>query len=392
MLTGSATASKYNFRDIILKKMNRNTNAVLMFILMLLISGTTSGQISRLLVGKYTGPGEKGLQIVDVNFTKRTFTQVADYDAGSNPTYYCISKKRSIIYAINEVGKFNGSRAGGLTTLKLDIKKGTAEKVKELAVPNGGPCYISLSPDEDFLLIANYGGGSVAVVRLDAGGIPSEVSDTIIFKGETGTRSHAHMIAPGPGGKKIYLTDLGLDRIAIYDLDKSSGKLVNTGYAKLAKGSGPRHFTFGKDGTKMYVINELGSTLTVFNVSDTGDLSEIQTLSTLPAGFTEKSFCADIHLSKNGKFVYGSNRGHNSIVTFKIGPDGKVTVAGHTLCGGEWPRNFVVDPSGKYLLVGNQNSNDITVLKINQKTGVPGESAFKLNTKSPVCLKFFGGK
>lgn len=363
-----------------------------MFILMLLISGTANSQISRLLVGKYTGPGEKGLQIVDVDFTKGTFTQVADCDAGSNPTYYCISERRSIIYAINEVGKFNGSRAGGLTTLKLDIKKGTAEKVKELAVPNGGPCYISLSPDEDFLLVANYGGGSVAVVRLDAGGIPSEVSDSIIFKGETGTRSHAHMIAPGPGGKKIYLTDLGLDRIAIYDLDKSSGKLINTGYAKLAKGSGPRHFTFGKDGTKMYVINELGSTLTVFNVSNTGDLSEIQTLSTLPAGFTGKSFCADIHLSKNGKYVYGSNRGHNSIVTFKIGPDGKVTVAGHTSCGGEWPRNFVVDPSGKYLLVGNQNSNDISVLKINPKTGVPGESAFKLNTKSPVCLKFFGGK
>jgi 6-phosphogluconolactonase len=249
-----------------------------------------------------------------------------------------------------------------------------------------------LSPYEDFLFVANYGGGSIAVVRLDAAGTPVEVSDSIMFKGEEGTRSHAHMIAPGPGGKKIYLTDLGLDRIAIYDLDRVSGKLINTGYAKLSKGSGPRHFTFGKDGSKMYVINELGSTLTVFNVSRTGDLNEIQTISTVPAGFTGKNYCADIHLSKNGKFVYGSNRGHNSIVTFKIGADGKVVVLGHTSCGGEWPRNFVVDPSGKYLLVGNQNSNDITVLKIDSKTGVPGESAFKLNTKSPVCLKFPGSK
>jgi 6-phosphogluconolactonase len=372
--------------------MRKNIYSGLILILMLSVSHKTSGQSSRLLVGGYAEKGEKGLLIVDVDFAKGTFTTVSECDAGNNPSYFCISKKRSLIYAVNEVGRVDGVRAGGLTALRLDIKNGTAEKVKELAVPNGGPCYISLSPAEDFLLIANYGGGSVAVVKLDAGGIPSEVSDTIIFKGEDGLRSHAHMIAPGPDGKKIYLADLGFDRIAIYDLDQASGKLINTGYAKLSKGSGPRHFTFGKDGAKMYVINELASTLSVFDVAKTGELNEIQTLSTLPEGFTGKSFCADIHLSKNGKFVYGSNRGHNSIVTYKIQPDGKVILAGHTSCGGEWPRNFVVDPSGKYLLVGNQNSNDIAVLKINRKTGVPGESLFGFKTKSPVCLKFYGSK
>jgi 6-phosphogluconolactonase len=372
--------------------MSKFISSGLILILMLTVSSTTNGQSSRLLVGKYAGAGEKGLLLVDVDFVKKTFSPVAECDAGNNPSYFCISEKRNLLYAVNEVGRFNGKRAGGLTALKIDIGKGVTEKIKDLAIPNGGPCYISLSPYEDFLFVANYGGGSIAVVRLDAAGIPVEVSDSIMFKGEEGTRSHAHMIAPGPGGKKIYLTDLGLDRIAIYDLDRVSGKLINTGYAKLSKGSGPRHFTFGKDGSKMYVINELGSTLTVFNVSKTGGLNEIQTVSTVSEGFTGKNYCADIHLSKNGKFVYGSNRGHNSIVTFKIGSDGKVTLAGHTSCGGEWPRNFVVDPSGKYLLVGNQNSNDISVLKIDTKTGIPGESAFRLNTKSPVCLKFAGCK
>jgi 6-phosphogluconolactonase len=368
--------------------MKKSICSVLILVLILFFSGSANCQPSRLYVGKYTEKGEKGLHIIDVDFAKGTFKPVSECDAGNNPSYFCISKKRSMIYAVNEVGRINGVRAGGVTALKLDVKSGTSEKIKELAVPNGGPCFISLTPAEDFLLIANYGGGSVAVVRLDANGVPSEVSDTIMFKGEEGTRSHAHMIAPGPDGKKIYLTDLGLDRIAIYDLDKVTGKLINTGYAKLAKGTGPRHFTFGKDGSKMYVIDELNSTITVFNVDKSGDLKELQTLSTLPEGFSGKSFCADIHLAKSGKFVYGSNRGHNSIVTFKIESDGKLTLAGHTSCGGEWPRNFVIDPSGKYLLSGNQNSGNICMFTLDKKTGLPILPGKDYQIKSPSCLKF----
>ncbi len=368
--------------------MKKSLLSILILDVMLFFAISANGQTARLYVGKYTEQGEKGLHIIDVNFSKGTFTPVSESDAGTNPSYFCISKKHSLIYAVNEVGRVNGVRGGGLTTLKFDVKSGNAEKIKEMAVPNGGPCFISLSPAEDFVLIANYGGGSVAVVRLDANGIPAEVSDSIKFKGDEGTRSRAHMIAPGPGGKKIYLTDLGLDRVAIFDLDQVSGKLNNTGYAKLAKGAGPRHFTFGKDGSKMYVINELNSTLTVFDVEKDGNLKELQTLSTLPEGFSAKSFCADIHLSKNGKFLYGSNRGHNSIVTFKIGTDGKVTVAGHTSCGGEWPRNFVLDPTGQYLITGNQNSGNITLFTLDRKTGLPILPGKDYKIKSPSCLKF----
>ena len=138
----------------------------------------------------------------------------------------------------------------------------------------------------------------------------------------------------------------------------------------------------------MYVINELNSTLTVFDVDKTGALKEIQTITTLPAGFSDKNYCADIHVSKDGKYVYGSNRGHNSIVTYKIGSDGKVTVAGHTPCGGEWPRNFVLDPSGKYLLVGNQNSGNISLFTLDKKSGLPVPPAKDYKIKSPSCLKF----
>ena len=363
---------------------------VMVLLLPILFSCDVSAQTTRLYVGKYAGEGEKGLHIIDVDLAKGIFTPVSESDAGINPSYLCISKKRGLIYAVNEVGRVKDRRAGAVSTLRIDPQTGKAEKINEITVPNGGPCYISLTADEGFLLVANYGGGSVAVVRLDAGGVPEAVTDTIIFKAEGDARSRGHMVAPGPDGRKIYVSDLGLDRIAIYDLDPVSGKLklIDNGYAKLAKGAGPRHFAFGRDGSKMYVINELNSTLTVFDVDKSGALKEIQTITTLPAGFSDKNYCADIHVSKDGKYVYGSNRGHNSIVTYKIGSDGKVTVAGHTPCGGEWPRNFVLDPSGKYLLVGNQNSGNISLFTLDKKSGLPVPPAKDYKIKSPSCLKF----
>jgi 6-phosphogluconolactonase len=198
------------------------------------------------------------------------------------------------------------------------------------------------------------------------------------------------MISTDPSGKRVYLTDLGLDRIVIFNLDASSGKLhqIKNGEAKLPAGSGPRHFVFSTDGSRMYVICELNSTISFFNVDKDGGLKLEQTVSTLREGFKGESFCADIHLGNTGDFLYGSNRGENTIVTFKIGSDGKLTLAGHTTCGGDWPRNFVIDPSGKYLLVGNQKSGNIVIFEINEKTGLPIEPGKDYKIKAPVCLKF----
>jgi len=355
----------------------------------MIFSSSSNGQPVRLFVGTYTEAGEKGLYLFDLNREEGTFKVISSSDAGPNPSYLCISKKNGMIYAANEVMKFKGVKGGGLTALKYDAKKGVAEKINDLTVPNGGPCFISLSFAEDFLFMANYSSGSVAVVKLDDKGIPVRVTDTIVYK-EAGKVSHPHMISTDPAGKRIYLTDLGLDRIVIYTLDPASGQLhqINNGIAKLPAGSGPRHFVFSSDGTKMYVINELNSTLSFFSVDSEGGLKLIQTVSTLREGFNGKSFCADIHIGKNGKFLYGSNRGENTIVTFSIGSDGKLSLAGHTYCGGEWPRNFVIDPSGKYILVGNQNSGNIALFGIDEKTGLPVEPAKDYKIKAPVCLKF----
>ncbi len=228
--------------------------------------------------------------------------------------------------------------------------------------------------------VASYPNGSVAVIRLGSDGIPETVSDTVIYYKTAPKPSHAHMIQNDPSGRKVYVTDLGLDRIMVYDFDSKTGKLnlTTNDTVNVPAGSGPRHFTFNSDGSKMYVINELGSKMMSFDVDAGGGLKLLQTLPTFREGYMENNYCADIHLSKDGRFLYGSNRGENTIVTFRIEKDGTLSLAGHTSCGGNWPRNFTLDPSGKFLLVGNQKSDSISVFRLNRKTGLPEEPCKEL--------------
>jgi 6-phosphogluconolactonase len=370
--------------------MKKSTLIICLIFSIILSSFSTSNDPIRLFTGTYTEGTKNGFFVFDLNREAGTFKLISENDAGPNPSYFCISKKNGFIYAANEVSEFKGVKGGGVTTLSYDTKTGTTRKIGELPVPNGGPAYIAISPGGDYLFLANYSGGSVTVVRIDAKGIPVSVADTILYKGEAGAESHAHMVSFDPSGKRVYLTDLGLDRVVIYDFDSVKGKLkqIPNGIAELTKGSGPRHFVFNTDGSRLYVISELNSTITFFKVSTNGELSQVQTVSTLREGFKGKSYCADIHFGKNDKFLYGSNRGENTIVTFKIEPDGKLALAGHTSCGGDWPRNFVIDPSGKYILVGNQNSGNISMFAIDEKTGLPASPSKDYKMASPVCLKF----
>lgn len=344
-----------------------------------------------LFVGGYTeNKDENGLSVYSFNPENGTLKLLSGYDAGPSPTYYCYSNNSNLIYSVNEVNEFNGHQGGGLTTLKYNKSEKTLNKLNEFSVPNGGPCYISLSPDRGFLFIANYPSGSVAVVKLDLNGFPVSVTDTIYFPKGKRDFSHAHMIMADPSGKHIYLTDLGLDRVVVYNFDSDSGKLkeLPSGLLSLPDGSGPRHFAFNSAGTIMYVINELGSTISVINVDEEKGLTIVQTLSTVSDSFSGRNYCADIHLSKDGKYLYGSNRGENTIVTFRILTDGLLKLAGRTPSGGNWPRNFTIDPSGRFLLVGNQRSDTISVLRINQETGLPSGPVASSSVKQPACLKF----
>lgn len=363
--------------------------SILCFVIVLLTSCKT--RPVRLIASRYNEGGEKGLAVFDLNLKDATFKKLSESDAGPDPSYFCISGKYGMIYAANEVMKFNGIVGGGVTALKYNNETGSTEKVKEFMVPKGGPCYISMSPGEGYLLLASYNSASVAVVKLDDKGIPERVTDTLSFSANDSSVSHPHMISFDPAGKKVYLTDLGLDRVMIFDFDAVAGRLKeipNGGVVNLPKGSGPRHFVFNSTCTRMYVICELNSTVSVFDVNPNGELASIQTLSTLGEDFTGKSACADIHIEAKGQYLYGSNRGENTLVVFSIGSDGKLTLSGRTSCGGNWPRNFVIDPTGKFILAGNQKSGEISLFKIDFNTGIP----MYINDYSfgnPACLKFF---
>ena len=363
---------------------------VLVFVLIITTAVSSFSQPVRLFAGRYTDNGGKGLYLFDLNREEGTFKELSEADAGPNPSYFCISKKRGLIYAANEVMQFNGVNGGGVTALRYDPKNGTMEKVKDLLVPDGGPCFISLAPDENYLLLANYSSSSIAVVKLDVNGIPESVSDKISFPENDGNVSHPHMISFGPDGKKVYQTDLGLDRIVIYDFDNQTGKLTQSANASVnfPKGTGPRHFVFNSAGTKMYVICELNSTISTLDVDKSGGLKIIQTLPAVAPDFKGESNCGDVHLGNNEQYLYGSNRGENTIVIFKIETEGKLKLAGRTSCGGDWPRNFVIDPSGKYLLTANQKSGNIVLYKIDPKSGLPVATSKEFKIDSPVCLKF----
>lgn len=344
---------------------------------------------SRLIITGFTKTGENGLSVFNFNDKTGGINPVSQNDAGPNPSYFCYSAKNNLLYALNEVTEFKGTQGGGLTTLKLNAENGTAGKMNEMHLPFGGGCFISMSPDSGHLFIADYPKGSVEVIKLDQNGIPERVSDTILYAKDTTIVSHAHMIMSDPAGKKIYVSDLGLDRVMVYNFDPQEGKLHPVDTLTVPKGSGPRHFTFNKDGSKLYLINELGSRMIVFDMNAEGGPKLIQNLQTYREGFTGKTFCADVHIGKEGKYLYGSNRGENTIVTFNIETDGTLKLAGHTTCGGNWPRNFVVHPSGDFLLAGNERSDSIAIFRIDSKTGVPVEPGKKYNVTAPACLKFY---
>ena len=330
----------------------------------------------------YSGDGAADVLLCRLN-GNGSVEKISEVTVGDNPSYFT-SGRGGLVYLVNEVDTFDMKAGGGITTLRYDKKSKSLEKVSSMNQGGGGPCHIAVSVDGKYLITANYGSGSVSVVKLNGEGIPEKVTDVIFY----GEKSHPHMTIHNPRLHTYYVSDLGLDRVHQLKLDTTLGLLMNAdiAYFNCEPGSGPRHMAISNSSTNLYVINELSSTASVYNIlSDT--VTAKQTVSALPDGYTEKSYCADIHLSRNGKKIFGSNRGHNSIVTFRVGVDGSLSESSHRDCGGKWPRNFAVSPSGKFFLVANQRSDEISVISAG---GDPEETLFSLPFKSPSCVRFLG--
>lgn len=308
-----------------------------------------------------------------------------------NPSFVNVDAGRRHLYAVQEIGEYEGQPGGAASAFTIDPDTHALTLVNHQPTHGAHPCYVSVDQSGRWLLVANYGGGSVTVLPIngDALGAPSDV-----VKHE-GTPTHhdaphAHAILSDPAGGYVLAPDCGLDRVFVYTLDTEQGKLLahTPPWAMLVPGAGPRHLAFHPNGVYLYCINERNSTLTAFRYdAASGVLDEIHTLSTLPDSFSGRNSCADIHIHPSGRFVYGSNRGHDSIAIFTVDPEtGGIQAAGHMPTGGRTPRNFGLDPSGSFLLAANQDSGTVVTFRVDQETGALSETGLVTNIPSPVCL------
>lgn len=349
-------------------------------------------------VGTYTVRESKGIYVYQFDSGRLTPANTATLAAETtNPSFLAVDPTRRYLYAVNETEDYQGHKTGGVSAFRINRKTGTLMFLNE--VPSGGtdPCYVSLDNEGRHVLVANYTSGSVSVFSILPGGRLGKATAFVQHQGhsvnpERQEGPHAHDIALSPDGRFALAADLGLDQLVVYRYDAEQGSLApnDPPFARVSPGSGPRHFVFDPSGKFVYLLSEVGSTVTVFEYNaEAGTLHEIQSLSALPDGFTGHNDAAEIAIGRSGRFLYTSNRGDDSIMVFAINPvRHTLKIVAHVPTLGKTPRNFAIDPSGNYLLAANQDSDNIVVFKIDPKTGIPVPTGQVVEVSSPVCLTF----
>lgn len=309
-----------------------------------------------------------------------------------NPSFLEIHPNGKYLYAVSESG-----RAGTVSAYAIDQDTGSLKFLNQQPSGGSGPCHVNIDHSGKNVLATNYNSGSVSVIPIAADGSLAEPTCFVQHEGSSVNPQrqkgpHAHSVNISPDDRFAFVADLGLDKIMIYKLDVEKGRIIanDPAFAKVKPGSGPRHFTFGINGKYAYVINEMGGTITAFKYEPaSGTLKEIQTISTLPDDFSGSNSCAEVRVHPNGRFLYGSNRGHDSIAVYQIDPArGILTFVERESTDIKTPRNFNIDPTGKFCLVANQGSNSVVVFKINQKTGTLEPTGNKVSIGKPVCIRF----
>ena len=347
-------------------------------------------------VGTYTSSNNnKGIYVYRINSDSGALEFVSTTEGIENPSFLDIDSQRKHLYSVNEVGEFSGEASGGVTAFSIDSKTGKLTYLNQQSSQGKGPCHLSVDKTGQYVLVANYGGGSVSILPIQRNGQIGEATDFVQHQGSSVNQNrqqepHAHSIMIDPNNRYAFAADLGVDKILIYQLDLAAGKLIPNEHpwVSITPGAGPRHFAFTPNGEYAYLINELDSTITAFTYDNSqGNLNQIQTVPTLPDDFEDVSHCADIHVSPSGKFVYGSNRGHDSLVIFKIEDTGHLSYVDHQLTLGQNPRNFAIDPTGTFLLAANQSTNNIVTFRIDQQTGKLTSTGNIVEVPMPVCIK-----
>ena len=355
-------------------------------------------------VGTYTTKtSSKGIYVFGFDTATGQPSAIEVAAATPDPSWVAVHPSGKFLYAANEAGK-----ASTVSAFAVDGKSGKLTLLGQIPSLGEDPCYLSFDKTGKYVLVANYSSGTIAVFPILADGRLGEHTALAKDQGPTGPNKerqeapHAHWIEAAAHNQFVYVADLGLDRVLIFKFDATSGSLtpaapltakappLNPLSATLNPGAGPRHAAFAPDGKFMYVLGELQSAVTVFANDAEGAYRAVQQISTLPKGFAGRNDAAEIAVHPNGKFLYASNRGHESIAIFAIDPEqGTLTFVAHVLTGGKEPRNFAIDPSGQYLLAENQLSNNVVVFKIDRATGGLTPTGQVVEVPSPVDLAFW---
>ncbi len=362
------------------------------FILLFAFSLSAQNKTEKnLFVGTFTSEGAEGIYLCRFDVISGKIALQKVFKGIDNPSFLEISPDRNYLYAVSRP-ETGAEKEGGFVQAYRINSEGELQFINKQSSNGKDPCHIDVTPDGRHVAIATYGSGTISFYSINTSGGLNKASTTIQNQGSgpNPTRQkapHAHSVLFSPDGHQLFSADLGTDHLNIFDLKEE--KIIPSKqqpYVKLTPGSGPRHFTFHPDSKTIYVINEINSMITV--LQKTGKKwQEQQNISTIPEGYTGANSCADIHVSADGSYLYGSNRGHNSIAVYQINKKSKQLkwIASVSTLG-EWPRNFILSEDGKFLIAANQKSGNITVFKINPNNGIPEYTGNEVKLPAPVCL------
>jgi 6-phosphogluconolactonase len=357
----------------------------------------TIGAETLVYFGTYSGAKSKGIYLSRFDEATGKLTAPELAATTKNPSFLAVHPNGRFLYAVGELSGATGLRAGAVAAFRIDPKSGQLTPINRQPSGGGGPCHLSVDPTGKCILTANYGSGGVGLLPIKDDGSVGAPCVAIQHHGSSVNPQrqagpHAHFITPDPANRFALACDLGLDQVLVYKFDPAQCTLVanEPPAASIQPGSGPRHVVFHPKGRFVYLISEISSTITALTYDEKlGVLKEFQTVSTLPADFKGSSSGAEIQIHPSGKFLYGSNRGHDSIAVFAIeAKSGKLTCLGYESTGGKIPRHFTFDPSGKWVVAENQDSNDVVVFKADAKTGRLTLTSERIEVGTPVCAVF----
>lgn len=370
---------------------------VLSLLLSVVLPASVSAREFFIYFGTYTGAKSKGIYVSRFDAGTGTLGEPELAAETRNPSFLAVHPNGKLLYAVGELSDFQGKRAGAVSAFSLDAKTGRLTLLNQQPSGGQGPCHLALDTKGRCVLVANYGSGSVAALPVRKDGRLGEAVSTIQHAGSSVNPQrqagpHAHHVVVDRGDRHALVCDLGLDKVLVYRLDAKRALLSANDLpsASVAPGAGPRHLAFSPNNKFAYVINEMASTITAFAYDlRRGAMTELQTVSTLPSDFSGNSSCAETEMHPSGKFVYGSNRGHDSIAVFAAEKEsGELTLVEHQLTQGKTPRHFAIDPTGRWLLAENQGSDSVVVFEVDKKMGRLRATGQSVTVESPVCAVF----